>query len=64
MDQSKPKLKLTGKNGNAFSLMAHAIRAAKGAGWTNERIDALLNEAQSGDYNHVLRTLCTHFEVS
>lgn len=63
-DTNKPKLKLVGKDGNAYALMGLASKAARKAGWSKERIDALFTEATSGDYGHLLATLCNHFEVS
>jgi len=60
---TKPILKLSGANGNAFMLLGLAQRVAKKAGWTQEKIDTVMKEAKSGDYDHLLQTLMTHFEV-
>ena len=57
-------LNLVGLDGNAFSLMGHFSHQAKREGWTKEEIDAVLNECQSSDYNHLLRTLVAHCEPS
>jgi hypothetical protein len=38
--------------------------AARKAGWTKERIDAVMQEMRAGDYDHLLQTAMTHFEVS
>jgi hypothetical protein len=59
----KPTLKLTGGDGNAFALLAAARKAARKAGWTAERTDAVLAEAKRGDYDHLLSTLMEHFDV-
>lgn len=59
----KPILKLTGNDGNAFSILGNARNLAKENDWTKEEIDAFLNEAMSGDYNHLLQTCMEHFEV-
>lgn len=59
----KPVLELSGGDGNAFVLMGKAQRAAKKAGWTQQQIDAVMKEARSGDYDHLLQTLMKHFEV-
>jgi hypothetical protein len=58
-----PKVTLTGEDGNAFSIMGRCQRAARRAGWTQEQIDVVLNEMQSGDYNHLLQTAMKHFDV-
>lgn len=56
-------LQLSGENGNAFSIIARAHRALKAAGKA-DRIDAFTAEAQSGDYDHLLRTCMRWFDVS
>ena len=58
-----PKLELVGKDGNAFSILARAQVAAKKAGWEPEAIALFLQEAQSGDYNHLLATCMKYFRV-
>jgi len=64
MAKKKPKLKLSGRNGNAFFVLALAQKAALKAGWTKEQIDEFMSEAQSGDYNNLLQTCKEYFEVS
>lgn len=59
----KPRLKLTGQDGNAFMLLGVASKAARKAGWTAERTSAVLAEARGGDYDHLLATLMEHFDV-
>lgn len=59
----KPRVQLIGKDGNAFSIMASCRYVARRAGWSEEKIDALLEEMMSGDYNHLLQTAMKHFEV-
>jgi len=58
--EKKPKLELIGADGNAFAILGKAQRVAKGNGldW-----DAIQAEAMIGDYDHLLRTMMTHFEV-
>lgn len=53
----KVKLKLVGIDGNAYFLMGAFQEQAQKEGWTGEEIDAVCDEAMSGDYNHFLRTL-------
>lgn len=59
----KPVLKLTDSNGNAFALLAKARQAARAAGWSQERITALIDEAAAGDYDQLLRLLMREFDV-
>lgn len=55
-------LNLIGVNGNAFMIMGVFQRQAKREGWTHEEIDTVLQEAKSGDYNHLLATIENHCE--
>ena len=61
---ARPALKLTGRDGNAFSIMGNAQAAAKKAGWDKDEIEAVMQEAMSGDYDHLLQTMMKHFKVS
>ena len=61
--QSKPRLELSGQDGNAFLILGRAMKAARTAGWTPERIEAFTTDAQSSDYNHLLQTCMKHFDV-
>jgi len=58
----KVKLQLVGLDGNAFALMGAFQRQAKKEGWTKEEIDAVLDDCQSGDYDHLLCVLMDHCE--
>ena len=57
-------LELVGINGNAFMIMGVFQRQAKHEGWNKEEIDAVLTEAKSKDYDHLLATISNHCEVS
>ena len=59
-----PRVKLVGKDGNAFAVMGACRVAARNAGWSDEQIKGVLDEMQAGDYNHLLATACKYFEVS
>lgn len=59
----KPRVKITGEDGNAFAILARCHRAAKDAGWTDEQWEAFSKEAKSGNYEHLLGTVCDHFKV-
>ena len=53
----KVKMQLVGLDGNAFSIMGEFQRNARKQGWTADEIKAILDEAMSGDYNHLLSTI-------
>ncbi len=55
-------LNLIGVNGNAFMIMGVFRRQAKKEGWSHEEIDAVLTEAKSSDYDHLLATFENHCE--
>ena len=56
MENKKVKGFLVGVDGNTFSLMAHFKKLARKQGFESEWIEEVLNEAMSGDYNHLLNT--------
>jgi len=58
----KVKLELVGLDGNAFFLLGAFQKQARREGWTPEEIKAVLDEARSGDYDHLLATLSDHCE--
>lgn len=57
LPNKKIKLTLVGLDGNAFALMGAFQRQARRENWSKEEIDLVLNECQSGDYDHLLQTL-------
>ena len=64
MSEQKPKLRLSGMDGNAFMLLGLAQRAARKADWSKDKIEAMMAEATKGNYDHLLQTLMKHFDVS
>ena len=60
MVNKKVKLNLVGKDGNAFNLMGLFQQQARKEKWTKEEIDEVLDDARSGDYNHLLCVLVRH----
>ena len=52
--QTKPTVKLIGRDGNAFAVMGLVKNALTQAGVDKEHVDKYLNEATSGDYNYLL----------
>jgi hypothetical protein len=59
----KVKMELVGLDGNAFSLMAAFIRAAKAQGWTQEESKAVIDEATSSDYKHLVATIASNVSI-
>jgi hypothetical protein len=59
----KPKVKLVGQDGNAFSVMGLTVRAMRMAGESEERIREYQSEAMSGDYNHLLVTTMEYVDI-
>ena len=49
---------LTGPDGNAFTLMAHAKRFAKQLGYDHKMI---IGKMTSGDYEHLLKVFDSYF---
>lgn len=60
----KVKLKLVGIDSNAFAIMGAFSRQAKRENWTKEEIDAVLDDAMSSDYQHLLSVIMKHCENS
>lgn len=56
----KVRISLAGVDGNALSLIGAWRRAARTHGWPEAAIDAVSEEAMTGDYAHVLTTLLAH----
>ena len=56
-------LELVGLNGNAYCLLGAFQGQARREGWTKEEINTVISEAQSGDYDNLLRVLARHCEV-
>jgi len=74
-ETQKPRLKIIGRDGNAFAIgpatveeiklivLGAAHQAARKAKWTPEQIKAFDDKAMSGDYNILLATCCDFFDV-
>ena len=60
MVNKKIDLELEGLDGNAFALMGSFQKQARREDWTAEEIKEVLDEAESGDYDHLLQTLIAH----
>lgn len=59
----KPTVKLVGKDGNAFAILAAVEKAMKKAGCKKEEIDQYKKEAMSGDYDNLLRVTMKYCDV-
>lgn len=62
-ETAKPVLALSGADGNAFAILRRCRRAARRAGWSEEKIGRFEAEAIAGDYDNLLRVVTDRFEV-
>ena len=56
-------VQLSGQDGNAFMILGLCKRAMERAHLPQEEIDQFMKEAMSGDYNHLLATAMTWFDI-
>lgn len=56
------KLKLVGLDGNAFFLLGKFRKEAQRQGVPQDKIDAITDDAKSGNYDHLLQVLIAHTE--
>jgi hypothetical protein len=57
------KVQLAGRDGNAFAVLGRVKAAMRRGGIPKEKIDEYLNEATSGDYDHLLFTTMKWVDV-
>ena len=60
--KTKVRVKLVGKDGNAFAILGRVRRALREAGH-QELAEQYLKEAQAGDYDHLLRVTMEYVVV-
>ena len=60
LKQTGIRVRLTGRDGNAFAILGRVRQALRRGGQSAEFIDAFMKEATSGDYSHLL---CTCLKV-
>lgn len=58
------KVKLTGRDGNAFAILSAVTKALRKSGLPEDLCSAFTKEAMSGDYNNVLATAMKWVDVS
>ena len=63
-EKVKPKVRLTGSDGNAFAILGAVTGALKAAGYSKEEVSEFTKEAMSGDYDHLLATAMNWVDVS
>lgn len=57
------KLKLVGEDGNAFAILGRLQRALQRAEVPADEIKAVMDEAMSGNYDHLLATVMQTVDV-
>jgi len=55
--REKPYVKLIGEDGNAFFILGRCGKALKRAGYPQEEVGRFYKEAESGDYDNLLRVV-------
>lgn len=50
----RPEVQLVGEDGNAFSILGRVSKALKRAGNDESVVDAYMEQAMAGDYDHLL----------
>lgn len=58
------EVELVGQDGNAFAVLGAASQAMRRADVGKADIDAMMDEAMSGDYDHLLQTVMATVSVS
>ena len=54
---NKIEFDLANCDGNAFAILGGWRRAARNQGWSEDTIEAVLAEAKSGNYDHLVQTI-------
>ncbi len=56
-------VQLSGTDGNAFAILGKVQAALRRAGASQDAIRGFLDEAKSGDYDHLLQTAMKYVNV-
>jgi len=59
----KPEVQIIGEDGNAFVILSKVKNAMKKHGCDKEHIEKYMEEAMSGDYDHLLRVTMEYCDV-
>ena len=60
---TKPRIRLTGEDGNAYCILGRCIDVARRAGWNDAQVKQFTDEAKSGNYDHLIQTTMRFFDV-
>jgi len=58
---SKIVIDLDGPIGNAYALLGNAAEFARQSGYSKEKIDKMIVDMQSADYEHLVQVFDKHF---
>ena len=57
-------LEMSERDGNAFAILGRFQNEANQAGWSKNQIKEVMDEATSGDFDHLLQTFIGHNNVN
>jgi len=60
----KIRVRLTGRDGNAFAILGRVRQAMVKAGLPKSEVEAFVDEAMAGTYDHLLQTCLKWVSVS
>jgi len=63
LSYEKPKVKLIGNDGNAFFILGQVKKAMKKAGASEDELVQYVQEATTGDYNHLLQVSMEYIDI-
>ena len=58
------EVRLVGEDGNAFAILGKMGKALRKGGASEDEVKEFMDEAKSGDYDHLLQTCMKWVEVS
>lgn len=61
--EKKPRIRLAGRDGNAYSILGRVSHALRKAGADEEYVEEYHREAISGDYNNLLTVTMKYVDV-
>lgn len=61
MARVRRTIDLDGPDGNAWALMGTARNWGKQLGWSREKIDEVIEQMMSDDYENLIRVFDSHF---